>query len=125
MHAFINDLRCSVGTYVYGRRIYEKMAGWQTDATLAAQSEARRDFAHIRQAANKIVYVAGLRARVRLHPPRPKPRRVDSGFFHCSRQPDRQQLRLPVVPCPLGAKPRVSHSLNTLTTLQERARCQG
>jgi hypothetical protein len=26
-HAFINDTRCSVGTGVYGRRIYETMAG--------------------------------------------------------------------------------------------------
>jgi dihydrofolate reductase len=45
-----------VGTYLYGRRLYETMAGWETDATLAAQSEQMRDFAQIWQAADKIVY---------------------------------------------------------------------
>jgi hypothetical protein len=97
VHAFINDLRRSAGTDVYGRRMYETMAGWQTDTTLAAQSEVMRDFAHIWQVAEKIVYVAGLRTRVPLHPPGPKPQRV-STFLQCSRQLDRQQLRLPVVP---------------------------
>lgn len=38
VHAFINDLERPVG-YLYGRRMYETMAGWETDATLAAQSE--------------------------------------------------------------------------------------
>jgi dihydrofolate reductase len=56
VHAFINDLERSVGTYLYGRRMYETMAGWETDATLAAQSELMRDFAQIWQAAEKIVY---------------------------------------------------------------------
>jgi hypothetical protein len=83
-HAFINDTRCSVGTGVYGRRIYETMAGWQTDATLAAQSEVRRDLAHIWEAADKIVYVSGLRTLGRLHARGPKPRRVNSIFFQCS-----------------------------------------
>jgi dihydrofolate reductase len=32
VHAFINDLERSVGTYLYGRRMYETMAGWETDA---------------------------------------------------------------------------------------------
>jgi dihydrofolate reductase len=56
VHAFINDLVRSTGTYLYGRRMYETMAAWETDATLAAQSEAIRDFAQIWQAADKIVY---------------------------------------------------------------------
>jgi dihydrofolate reductase len=56
VHAFINDLERSVGTYLYGRRMYETMAGWETDATLAAQSELMRDFAQIWQTAEKIVY---------------------------------------------------------------------
>src|ERR671931_1741409 len=54
--AFVNDLERSVGTYLYGRRMYETMAGWETDATLAARSELMRDFAQIWQAADKIVY---------------------------------------------------------------------
>jgi dihydrofolate reductase len=56
VHAFINDLERPVGTYLYGRRMYETMAGWETDATLAARSELMRDFAQIWQAADKIVY---------------------------------------------------------------------
>jgi dihydrofolate reductase len=56
VHAFINDLERSVGTYLYGRRMYETMAGWETDATLAAQSALMREFAQIWQAAEKIVY---------------------------------------------------------------------
>ena len=56
VHAFINDLERSVGTYLYGRRIYETMAGWETDATLAAGSDLMRDFAQIWQTADKIVY---------------------------------------------------------------------
>ena len=56
MHAFINALERSVGTYLYGRRMYETMAGWETDATLAAQSALMREFAEIWQAAEKIVY---------------------------------------------------------------------
>src|SRR5438128_2591104 len=38
VHAFINDLERPVGTYLYGRRMYETMAGWETDPALAAQS---------------------------------------------------------------------------------------
>jgi dihydrofolate reductase len=56
VHGFINDLQRPVGTYLYGRRMYETMAGWETDHTLAAQSQLMRDFAHIWQGADKIVY---------------------------------------------------------------------
>jgi len=56
VHAFINDVERSVGTYLYGRRMYETMAGWETDAALAGRSELLRDFAQIWQAAEKLVY---------------------------------------------------------------------
>jgi dihydrofolate reductase len=56
VHGFINDLQRPVGTYLYGRRMYETMAGWETDHTLAAQSQLMRDFAQIWQRADKIVY---------------------------------------------------------------------
>ena len=56
VHTFVNDLERSVGTYLYGRRMYETMAAWETDDTLAAKSEFMRDFAQIWQAADKIVY---------------------------------------------------------------------
>jgi dihydrofolate reductase len=56
VHGFINDLQRPVGTYLYGRRMYETMAGWETDHTLAAQAQLMRDFAQIWQGADKIVY---------------------------------------------------------------------
>ncbi len=56
VHAFINELERTVGTYLYGRRMYETMAVWETDPTLAGQSELLRDFAQTWQAADKIVY---------------------------------------------------------------------
>jgi len=54
--AFITDLVRSAGTYLYGRRMYETMAVWETDPALAAESELRGDFAGVWQAANKVVY---------------------------------------------------------------------
>ena len=56
VHTFINDLERPVGTYLYGRRMYEVMVGWETAHTLADQSPLMRDFAEIWQAADKIVY---------------------------------------------------------------------
>jgi dihydrofolate reductase len=56
VHTFINDLERPISTYLYGRRIYETMVGWETDPTLAEQSPLMRDFAEIWQAADKIVY---------------------------------------------------------------------
>jgi dihydrofolate reductase len=56
VHTFINDLERPVGTYLYGRRMYEVMVGWESDPTLADQSPLMRDFAEIWQAADKIVY---------------------------------------------------------------------
>jgi dihydrofolate reductase len=62
MHAFINDLDRPLGTYLYGRQMYETMVGWETDHTLAEQSPVMRDFAQIWQAAEKIVYSRTLEA---------------------------------------------------------------
>jgi dihydrofolate reductase len=52
----LTDLMRSAGTYVYGRRLYETMAVWETDPALAAQSELRGEFARVWQAADKVVY---------------------------------------------------------------------
>jgi dihydrofolate reductase len=60
--SFINDLERSVGTYLYGRRMYETMVGWETDPTLAEQSPLMRDFAELWQAADKFVYSKTLTA---------------------------------------------------------------
>ncbi len=62
VHAFINDLDQSVGTYLYGRRMYETMVGWEADPTLADRSPLMQDFAEIWQAADKIVYSKTLEA---------------------------------------------------------------
>jgi dihydrofolate reductase len=62
VHAFINDLQRPVGTYLYGRRLYETMVGWETDPSLADRSPLMRDFAEIWQAADKIVYSKTLEA---------------------------------------------------------------
>lgn len=58
--AFITDLVRPIGTYLYGRRLYETMAVWETDPTLAAQSELMANFANVWQAADKIVYSRAL-----------------------------------------------------------------
>jgi dihydrofolate reductase len=62
LFAFLTDLLRRAGTYLYGRRLYETMAVWETDPTLAAQSELMADFATVWQAADKIVYSTTLDA---------------------------------------------------------------
>ncbi len=62
VHAFINDLIRPFGTYLYGRRMYELMVGWETDPALAEQSPLMRDFAEIWKAADKVVYSRTLEA---------------------------------------------------------------
>lgn len=62
VHTFINDRTRSIGTYLYGRRMYETMIGWETNQTLANHSPLMRDFAQIWQAADKIVYSSSLAA---------------------------------------------------------------
>jgi dihydrofolate reductase len=56
VHTFVNDLERSIGTYLYGRRIYETMVYWETAHTLPDQPPFIQDFAGIWQAADKIVY---------------------------------------------------------------------
>ncbi|MGD2102123.1 MAG: dihydrofolate reductase family protein [Acidimicrobiia bacterium] len=53
---FITDLIRPVGTYLYGRRLYESMAVWETDPDLASQSVLMEDFANVWQTADKVVY---------------------------------------------------------------------
>jgi dihydrofolate reductase len=56
VHAFVNDLERPIGTYLYGRRMYETMVFWETAGTDAGSSAVIRDFAVIWRAAEKIVY---------------------------------------------------------------------
>jgi dihydrofolate reductase len=62
LFAFITDLVRPVGTYLYGRRLYDTMAPWEADPALAAQSELMADFANVWQAADKVVYSTTLDA---------------------------------------------------------------
>lgn len=50
------DLLRTVGTFLYGRRLYETMAGWETTPSLAAQSSLTADFSNVWKAPRKIVY---------------------------------------------------------------------
>ena len=59
VHAFVNELERSVGTYLYGRRMYETMVFWETADT---QSPVAREYAGIWRAADKIVYSRTLTA---------------------------------------------------------------
>ncbi len=69
VHAFVNELERSVGTYLLGRRMYEVMLAWETLET-AGQPPTIRDFAEIWRAADKVVYSSTLEtvtsARTRL-----------------------------------------------------------
>ena len=56
VHVFVNDLERPVGTHLYGRRMYEVMAYWETADTVADQPPFVRDYAEIWKAAEKIVY---------------------------------------------------------------------
>ena len=56
VHSYINELASSVGTYLYGRRMYETMVFWETALTIPDQPHFIRDWARQWQAAEKIVY---------------------------------------------------------------------
>jgi dihydrofolate reductase len=78
--AFITKLMGSAGTYLYGRRMYETMAVWETDSSLATRSDLTADYASAWQAADKVVYsstlAAPLTAKTRLE------RRFDPRSLH-------------------------------------------
>jgi dihydrofolate reductase len=60
VHAFVNDLERPIGTYLYGRRMYETMVFWETLSTGGDESAEARDFAEIWRSAEKIVYSRSL-----------------------------------------------------------------
>ena len=55
VHTFVNDLERPLGTYLYGRRMYDVMVYWETAPTLDQPSFVQ-DYTEIWQAADKIVY---------------------------------------------------------------------
>lgn len=60
VHRFVNDLERPIGTYLYGRRMYEVMVYWQTAPTRSLEPSAEEEYAEIWQAADKIVYSTSL-----------------------------------------------------------------
>jgi dihydrofolate reductase len=71
VHAFVNDLEREVGTYLYGRRMYEVMVAWET-MPLDDQPSVIRDYTEIWRAADKVVVSTTLTtvssARTRIEP---------------------------------------------------------
>jgi len=61
LHAFVNDLERGVGTHLYGRRMYQTMAVWET-MDVSAEPDVMRDYAGIWRAADKVVYSRTLAA---------------------------------------------------------------
>ena len=59
--AAVNDLERPIGTYLYGRRMYETMVFWETAGTGADQSAGVRDFTELWRVAEKVVYSRTLR----------------------------------------------------------------
>jgi dihydrofolate reductase len=63
VHATINNRERQIGTYLFGRKLYEAVAVWETPDMLPDLTPTAREFAAIWQAAEKIVYSTTL-ARV-------------------------------------------------------------
>ena len=62
VHLFVNDLERPVGTYLYGRGLYETMKYWESPPDLAEEPGCIQDYAAIWQAADKVVYTRTLEA---------------------------------------------------------------
>ncbi|HEX2680043.1 MAG TPA: dihydrofolate reductase family protein, partial [Candidatus Dormibacteraeota bacterium] len=56
VHAFVNDLQRPIGTYLYGRRMYETMVYWETAHEQPGQDAVGLDYADVWQKADKVVY---------------------------------------------------------------------
>ena len=70
VHAFANELERPIGTYLYGRSMYETMVFWETVSADADEPALFLDYARVWQSAEKIVYsrtletVASARTRI-------------------------------------------------------------
>jgi dihydrofolate reductase len=62
VHAFVNERERAIGTYLYGRRMYETMLFWEKPPELAEQPPTVQEFARIWQGADKVVYSKTLQA---------------------------------------------------------------
>jgi len=57
VHSFVNDLERPIGTYLYGRRLYDVMVAWET---IDDEQPQMKDYAEIWRTADKVVYSRGL-----------------------------------------------------------------
>ena len=60
VHAFVNELVRPIGTYLFGRRMYDVMSVWETMTTSGDAHPVEQDFARIWQTADKIVFSKSL-----------------------------------------------------------------
>lgn len=56
VHTFVNKTNRSVGTHLYGRRLYETMRYWETAHDEPGQPEHALEWARLWKAADKVVY---------------------------------------------------------------------
>ena len=88
VHSYINELASSVGTYLYGRRMYETMVYWETAHTIPDQPQFVLDWARQWQATEKVVYSRTLaeprsaRTRIEREFDRDAIRRLKAGARH-------------------------------------------
>jgi dihydrofolate reductase len=72
VHQYVNDLERPIGTYLYGRRMYEMMVFWETASAEPDEPPVFNDYAEIWRASDKIVYSRTLQevssARTRIEP---------------------------------------------------------
>jgi dihydrofolate reductase len=60
VHAYVNELARPIGTYLFGRRMYEVLVAWESDDLLVDKPPVIHDYAAIWHAADKIVYSKSL-----------------------------------------------------------------
>jgi dihydrofolate reductase len=62
LHAYVNEMERPIGTYLYGRRMYETMAIWERPDFVEGQPPVIVDYAGIWRATEKVVYSRTLEA---------------------------------------------------------------
>ena len=82
VHAFVNDQERQIGTYLYGRRMYEAMLAWET---MDDEAPVMRDYTQVWQSADKVVYSSTLTGV------RSKRTRLERGFEPGGRPPARRR----------------------------------
>ena len=60
VHAFVNELERPIATHLYGRRMYETMAYWESPANTAGEPAVVQEYGEIWRAADKVVYSRSL-----------------------------------------------------------------